>query len=513
MNQIEFIKSKEDDVLELLEQEMSASEIALELLRMYPNYEVTNTESFKRACRKVIAQLHSDLRIQKRSERKVEKKLNDIQDTDEEQFEKEIINELEYQSKYMYLESSDTYFFFFQTPPITLSGKLVRELKKRYSNMTSKASTINEICREFKITRRIFVKVKTILGWTHDDDPFTLEELNDENFDIDDAVESLILQKKHTLSQKFQKEDLRIMSEAAKKWWRFERNEINPFVNRLMEKLEGDFNLKKKEWPLTTKMDDQYYACVLAPFDLHYGKYASKLDVGEGLEYNKEIAKTLLFESLDNIINHVCKYPISRFIVPIGSDFFHVDTPSHTTTRGTPQDMDGTFVEMASEGNALMIEFIDTLKQIAPVHVILCAGNHDYSLSHQLLEVISAWYRNDYEVEVNTQRRDRTYIQFGNCMLGFTHGDGAKLKDLPNLMMRDDKKTYGTTNFHAMFHGHLHYEIVRDYNGVKIYQMPSLAGSDRWHHKNGYEYSVRGLPAYIIDPKKGVVANILENII
>lgn len=190
-----------------------------------------------------------------------------------------------------------------------------------------------------------------------------------------------------------------------------------------------------------------------------------------------------------------------------------MDNPKHTTTAGTPQDMDGTFVEMASEGNKIMIEFIDTLKQIAPVEVYLCVGNHDYTMSHQLLEVVQAWYKDDKEVMVSNQRRDRTYAQYGKTMLGFTHGDGPKYKDLPNLMMRDDREIYATSNFHALFHGHLHHEVVRDVNGVKLYQMPSLSGSDRWHHKKGYEYSIRGLVAYLVHPEQGVVVNILENVV
>lgn len=509
MNQRDFVRSKKEEVLQHLKNGYSVPDIAEILLNTY-DYKVNSVKSFTRATREVVYEFEDLLKEQevKEVEQKVEEYVED--------YEESVIDELEYQHKYYYSKDSDQYFFFISNPPIVITGDLVRQLKTEYSNMTGPASSINEICRKYRITRKIFVKIKTILGWTHDDDPFTLEELKEDSFDIDGAVESMILQKKNELSKRFNREDLRVMSRAARKWWRFQENLVNPFVDSLIEKMKEGYSsgdvlfINPKDY--VSESEDSY-ACVLAPFDLHYGKYASKLEVGDGLEYDKKIAKEVLFKSTQNVLNKIKKHNIDKFIVPIGSDFFHVDNPRHTTTAGTPQDMDGTFIEMASEGNKIMIQFIDTLRQIAPVEVYLCAGNHDFSMSHQLLEVLTAWYRTENDVTVDNQRKDRTYAQYGDCMLGFTHGDGAKYKDLPNLMMRDNKKMFALTNFHAMFHGHLHHEILRDVQGVKVYQMPSLSGSDRWHHKKGYEYSIRGLVAYMVHPERGVEMNILDNIV
>lgn len=508
MNQRDFIRSKKDDVLYLMSQDKTSVEIATYLASKY-NYEYQTFESFARAVRAVMGELLEDIQELQDQIQETKEKLDDYLDDEDEM----VIDELEYQKKYLYVKDDDEYFFFISNPPIVLSGDLIRALKKEYSNMTGPSATINEICRKYKITRKIFVKVKTILGWTHDDDPFTLEELSEDTFDIDAAVQSMILDKKNELSKKFIRDDFRVMSRAARKWFRFEENLINPFIDLFNEKIQEKLDLKLFEVISQADDKDPAMGCVLAPFDLHYGKYASPLEVGEGLEYSKEIAREVLMKATKSILDKAKKHNIEEFIVPIGSDFFHVDNPRHTTTAGTPQDMDGTFIEMASEGNKLMIQFIDTLKQLAPVRIVLCAGNHDYSMSHQLLEVVQAWYRNDPDVEVDNQRKDRTYLMYGNCMLGFSHGDGAKMKDLPNLMMRDNKKMYAMADFHAFFTGHLHHEIVRDVNGVKMYQMPSLSGSDRWHHKNGYEYSIRGLVAYLIHPEKGIEINILDNII
>lgn len=510
MNQREFIRSKQDIVLDLMSSEYTPSEIGEYLLEEFPNFKVNSVNSFKRAVREVVKEFHDDLKEYKKKESEVKSKVDDFIDEGDEV----ILNELEYQDKYYYSKEKDLYFFFIQTPPISIKGSLIRKLKHDYSNMVGDGWSINHICRKYSLTRRIFVKIKTILGWTHDDDPFTNEEIVSEDFDVDDAVESMIMKKKKELSKKFNQEDFRMITKAARKWWRFERNEVNPFIEAFIQKMNNISRDNKS--PLVVNVDKSQEgsnACVIAPYDLHYGKYASVLEVGDGLEYNKEIAEKHLFDCLTRMIPNIVKHGVSKFIVPIGSDFFHVDNPKNTTTAGTPQDMDGTFVEMASEGNKIMIKFIDLLRMIGSVEVVLCAGNHDYTMSHQLLEVLQAWYRDQIDVVVHNQRKDRTYVKFGNSMLGFTHGDGAKAKDLPNLMMRDDRRTYALTNFHAIFHGHLHHEVVKDYNGVKLYQMPSLSGSDRWHHKNGYEYSIRGLVGYIVHPENGVTVNLLENIL
>jgi hypothetical protein len=79
-------------------------------------------------------------------------------------------------------------------------------------------------------------------------------------------------------------------------------------------------------------------------------------------------------------------------------------------------------------------------------------------------------------------------------------------------MATEAKELWSKANFKAFFTGHLHHELVKDNKGVKVYQMPSLSGSDRWHHYNGYVGSERGLAAYLIHETKGVRVNLLENV-
>ena len=42
------------------------------------------------------------------------------------------------------------------------------------------------------------------------------------------------------------------------------------------------------------------------------------------------------------------------------------------------------------------------------------------------------------------------------------------------------------------------------FGNVTVYRMPSLAGTDNWHHKNGYK-SRKSLVGYVVDKEKGVI--------
>ena len=132
-------------------------------------------------------------------------------------------------------------------------------------------------------------------------------------------------------------------------------------------------------------------------------------------------------------------------------------------------------------------------------------------MSHQLLEVLAAYYRNCDDVKVTRIYHFRQYKTYGNTLLGFTHGDETKLSDLPILMATEAKEEWGEAVHKAFFTGHLHHEMSKDLNGVKVYQMPSLSGTDRWHHKKGYVGSVKGLGAYLVHQTKGVRHTIMEN--
>ena len=426
---------------------------------------------------------------------------------DNDEIDETSLAEHEFSHKYHYDKAGDEYLFFnMRSKTLKFTGTLIRSMKEAYSNDGQKGMTINEVSREFQLPRWVFAHIKTSLAWSHDSEPFTDEEFAeaDSSNKINDMVEAVIAKRKFEYFQKLSRAEAKLVLTAANKWWAFKGLELNPFL----EKYNPESRPVERLETLTDSKDK--YGLVISPFDLHYGKYGWSNEVG--VEYNRDIARDLLIKKTKAMIPDLRKYNIEKIIIPVGSDFFHIDTMRGTTTKGTPQDCDGTYTQIMVEGNKLMLDFVDMMRQVADVEIILTAGNHDFKLSHSLLELMAAHYRNNDDVVVKRAHHFRQYTSYGTTLIGCTHGDSTKLSELPMCMSREAKEEWAKAKHYAYFHGHLHHEVVRDINGVKLYQMPSLSGSDRWHHNHNYEGSVRGLAGYLIHKTKGVRVTIMENV-
>ena len=247
--------------------------------------------------------------------------------------------------------------------------------------------------------------------------------------------------------------------------------------------------------------DGTEYSLVISPTDFHWGKYGWVDEVGE--TYHFEEAKKRLMEKTEELLCRLPSRP-EQIILATGSDWFHVDTDAGTTTKGTPQDMCGSPAEILMTGCQLAREHIDLLRQIAPVKVVFMPGNHDRMSAIALMMYLSAAYESVDDCEVVVSPSTRQYVHYGNNLLGFIHGDGAK--NLVELMSNEQRQLWGECEHHAWFHGHLHHRQVVEKGGCLIMQLPSLAGHDRYHARQGYTTSKAGLAAHLIDKQKGLIA-------
>lgn len=55
------------------------------------------------------------------------------------------------------------------------------------------------------------------------------------------------------------------------------------------------------------------------------------------------------------------------------------------TTADTPQDTDGTPLQIMRERYLLAVEHLDMLRQVAPLDVVPIEGNHDRAAAHAML--------------------------------------------------------------------------------------------------------------------------------
>jgi hypothetical protein len=250
--------------------------------------------------------------------------------------------------------------------------------------------------------------------------------------------------------------------------------------------------------------------------DLHLSKLGWKYETGES--YNHKIAEERLYGVITDILNRVETNNIEKIIYPIGQDYYNFDLPSGTTAGGTPQDSDSRWQKMFLHGCELAVTIIERLSKVAPVDVFYVAGNHDKTASYYLTLYLSAWFKNDDNVKVDISPTRRKYVEYGNCLIGYSHGEMEKER-ISKAMQVEAKEAWGRTLYHEWHIGHLHkekltkefYKTVDDEDGGLIVRhISSITGSDAWHTESGYVGAVKKAQAFLWHKKFGLM-NIINS--
>jgi len=377
--------------------------------------------------------------------------------------------------------------------PFILTGEYWRSLIDAYSNWDNQASTINEMCRKFGLARNTLVELLRVMGVTHDSSPWSeehLENTNEEKLIID------LLRKK---------EERVLMRSQAKEYTKIQRDAIRyrnykEYARQIRLMMEG---LEPKLRIVEEHETDSNFVVIVSPTDFHWGKHATSYTNDA---YNRDIAKKRLMYSTADVLSRIKhRGKPSRIILAIGGDGLHIDNQFKGTTRGTPQDCDGSATELASSYVRLCIEYVEMVKEFAKVQVFVIPGNHDFYTATLLREAIMAWFRNDVNVSINDELSPRQTILYGNSLISFIHGDTGSVKDYPHIIASEKAKLWGKSAYRFIFTGHFHSEReLPQFGDTTVYRMPSLAGTDEWHYLKGYK-SRKALIGYIIDEDKGVI--------
>jgi hypothetical protein len=245
---------------------------------------------------------------------------------------------------------------------------------------------------------------------------------------------------------------------------------------------------------------------VIDPADIHIGKLATAFETGE--DYNTQIAVKRVREGVQGILNKAQGFNIEKILFIIGNDILHIDTPHRKTTAGTPQDTDGMWYSNFLIAKKLYVEVIELLLQVADVHVQYDPSNHDYTNGFFLADTIASWFSRSKNVTFNTSIAHRKYFQYGANLIGTSHGDGAKVTDLPLLMAQEAKKEWAQTKHWYFYIHHIHHKTSKDYGGVCVESLRSPSGTDSWHDRNGYKFAPKAVEAFIHHPQHGQVSRI-----
>ena len=244
--------------------------------------------------------------------------------------------------------------------------------------------------------------------------------------------------------------------------------------------------------------------------DVHIGKLAWSPETGD--EYNLSIAQERFMDAFIYLLEDAQRrHTIEKIIFPIGNDLLNCDGPHGMTTGGTPQSNDGRYIKAYQVTLGLIVGAVERLMEVAPVEVLSVPGNHDTLSAWTLTETISAWFRKSPNVTVDNSPMLRKYTRWGKCLIGFTHGDKEKPESLPLIMAQERANDWAETKTREWHLGHKHTVSTKivgqlaEHTGVKVRVLPSLSGTDSWHHAQGYIGNTKSAEAYLWHKERGLL--------
>jgi predicted phosphodiesterase len=405
---------------------------------------------------------------------------------------------------YVFDEGTNSYKTYIQQAKgwVTTSGEAHRAIIQWYSNWDGAPVSLNGISRRTGLPRNWVIGYLKAHQITHDSAPFSAEEVARRG--VEEMAQDALALKFGALATRTEELGARQLHVAAQKWWDFELSVLGRIREWINDNVP-EYSIPK----LKLTRASRPYTLVTSATDFHWGMRSAQAE--SGYAYDRKIARERLLATTEDLCIRLPGNP-EEIIIAVGSDWFHVDGPGPiaATTRGTPQDVDGTPLEIMLTGCELQREHIDILSQIAPVKVVLMAGNHDRHNAHALLLYLSAAYEKNDRVTVIKEHTMRVYQTVGNTLVCFTHGDTAKVKDLGPIMAKERRKEWGKARHHIALGGHLHHQRVQEIGGIRHYLLPSLASADAWHSASGYVTSQAGLMGLLIDLEDGPVSTIFS---
>ena len=277
------------------------------------------------------------------------------------------------------------------------------------------------------------------------------------------------------------------------------------FITEMSEYSPSYKKVKRKD--ITDK-----HLLVIDIADLHIGKLADKSETGDS--YNSDIGVKRALEGVNGILSKAKGLPIDKILFIIGNDVLHIDNANKSTTSGTTQDVDGMWYKNYEIARDLYIKIIEMLVNVANVHVVHNPSNHDYISGFMLADSVFCWFRNHKNVSFDVSNAHRKYFIYGKNLIGSSHGDGAKMADMPLLMANEAPLQWANTFYRYIYLHHIHHKDVtkfksgKDYQGVTVEYLRSPSGTDSWHHRNGYQHAPKAIEAFIHSKNFGQVARL-----
>jgi len=177
-----------------------------------------------------------------------------------------------------------------------------------------------------------------------------------------------------------------------------------------------------------------------------------------------------------------------KIIIPIGQDLFHNDDFRGRTSSGRQiEKVD--MVKAWRDARTIYYSIIDEAYRNADeVEIIYIRCNHDESMTWAFVQLLKERYGNaDDSLDYKKVRT------FGECFVGFTHGNGTKSgsKDLRGQFTVKFPIEFAHAKVREIHVGHIHHEKEVDEYGIMIRRLCSGNKQDDWSESEGYEGAIK----------------------
>lgn len=289
-----------------------------------------------------------------------------------------------------------------------------------------------------------------------------LEKLKEK---IKEEPSSLLLRKKWQVQGKG----------GVTKWLESYENKINPEdIKKFRKELIESIPSPKRDFKIKSLTRYGTLAVISLP-DFHIGRE----------EYAEENSSKFL-QTIENLLSKASHHLIEGIVFVMGNDYFNSDF-DYKTTRGTPQFDYQNWKQTWIQGRDLVIQAIEVIKEKkCPITVVNIPGNHDSRVFY-LGDYVEGYYRNDNQIIVDNEDKLVKAFTYGNVLLGFEHGE-FRASEYESILANEYPLEWGNSTCREFLCGHLHAETVKEFRGMKLRHLPSLANESEWEKKQGYHH-------------------------
>lgn len=218
--------------------------------------------------------------------------------------------------------------------------------------------------------------------------------------------------------------------------------------------------------------------------DTHVGMYAWAKESGH--KWDLETAERTLVSAAIAMMKAAPKAD-TCFIAELG-DWNHYDGHTAKTPMNQhPLDASGRPSEMVNTSVRILRRIVDmALKRHKKVVLLVAQGNHDKQSYKWLRACMTAAYEREKRLEIIQEESIYYCLRYGQNMLGFSHGHGAKAESLPAVFAARYPRQWGATDHREIHCGHLHHKHVKDYMGATVYQHDTISPNDAYGNDLGH---------------------------